>query len=50
MRNTLELRKNVLFVATTIILVLITAFCIAGTVMSKGDMTERELESYYQQV
>ena len=50
MRNTLELRKNLLFTAATIILVLITAFCIAGTVMSKGDMTDRELERYYHQV
>ena len=50
MRNTLELRKNLLFAAATIILILITAFSIAGTVMSKGDMTDRELESYYHQV
>ena len=50
MRNTLDLRKNLLFAAATIILVLITAFCIAGTVMSKGDMNNAELESYYRQV
>ena len=50
MRNTLGLRKNLLFAAATIILVLITAFCIAGTVMSKGDMNTAELESYYRQV
>ena len=50
MRNEISFRKNLLFVAATIILVLITAFCIAGTVMSKGDMTDRELEGYYRQV
>ena len=35
------------FVAVTILLVLIAAFCCVGTVMSRTDLDARELEEYY---
>ncbi|MCM1217749.1 MAG: hypothetical protein NC331_02285 [Lachnospiraceae bacterium] len=37
------------FRAVTIILVMVTAFCCAGTVMSRTDLGERELELYYRE-
>lgn len=37
------------FWAVTIILVIVTAFCCAGTVMSRTDFSERELERYYRE-
>lgn len=37
------------FMAVTIILVLVTAFFCAGTVMSRTDFDARELESYYRE-
>lgn len=37
------------FWAVTIILVIVTAFCCVGTVMSRTDLCERELESYYRE-
>ena len=36
------------FWAATVCLVLVTAFCIAGTARSQGDMEERELAQFYQ--
>lgn len=38
------------FWAVTIILVIVTAFCCAGTVMSRTDFTAQELEHYYQEL
>lgn len=35
------------FWAVTIILVIVTAFCCVGTVMSRADFSRAELESYY---
>lgn len=40
---------NVGFVTVTMILVLITAYCCVGTVLSRTDLSTRELESYYYQ-
>lgn len=37
------------FWAVTIILVIVTAFCCAGTVMSRTDFSEQELENYYRE-
>ncbi|MCM1540652.1 MAG: hypothetical protein NC121_05260 [Blautia sp.] len=37
------------FRAVTIILVMVTAFCCVGTVMSRTDFSERELELYYRE-
>lgn len=37
------------FWAVTIILVIVTALCCAGTVMSRTDFSERELEYYYRE-
>lgn len=37
------------FWAVTIILIIVTAFCCAGTVMSRTDFSERELENYYRE-
>ena len=38
------------FWAVTIILILVTAFCCAGTVLSRARFSERELESYYREM
>ena len=35
------------FVAVTIFLIIVTAFCCAGTVLSRTDLDDREMESYY---
>ena len=37
------------FWAVTIILVIVTAFCCAGTVMSRSDFSRAELEKFYQE-
>ncbi len=37
------------FGAVTIFLILVTAFCCAGTVLSRTDLGGREMESYYRQ-
>ena len=37
------------FWAVTIILVIVTAFCCAGTVMGRTDCSEREPENYYRE-
>lgn len=37
------------FWAVTIILVMVTAFCCVGTVMSRTDFSGQELEHYYQE-
>lgn len=37
------------FWAVTIILVIVTAFCCAGTVMSRTDFSGQELENYYRE-
>lgn len=37
------------FWAVTIILILVTAFCCAGTVLSRARFSERELERYYRE-
>ncbi len=37
------------FRAVTILLVIVTAFCCTGTVMSRTDFSERELENYYRE-
>lgn len=40
---------NLGFVAVTILLVLLTAFCFAGTVASRTTLDSAELEGYYRQ-
>lgn len=40
-------RVSIGFVALTVCLVFISAFCITGTVMSRSNLSERELENYY---
>lgn len=40
---------SVSFWAVTIILLIVTAFCCAGTVMSRTDLSSRELEHYYRE-
>lgn len=35
------------FGAVTIVLILVTAFCCAGTALSRTDLNQREMESYY---
>lgn len=35
------------FAAVTIFLIIVTAFCCAGTVLSRTDLDDREMESYY---
>ena len=47
MRRTNDLTKTIIFLATTILLVAFSVLCITGTVMSKTDFSEQELESYY---
>lgn len=37
------------FWAVTFILIMVTAFCCAGTVMSRTDFSREELECYYQE-
>lgn len=37
------------FGAVTIFLILVTAFCCAGTVMSRTDLDQREMENYYRE-
>lgn len=37
------------FWAVTIILIMVTAFCCAGTVMSRTDFSGQELENYYRE-
>ena len=41
--------KNLKWILTTIVLILVTAFSIAGTVISKNDFKAGELEQYYLQ-
>lgn len=41
--------KNLKWILTTIVLILVTAFSIAGTVISKTDFKTGELEQYYLQ-
>ena len=41
--------KNLKWILTTIVLILVTAFSIAGTVISKNDFKADELEQYYLQ-
>lgn len=37
------------FGAVTIFLILVTAFCCTGTVLSRTDLSQREVESYYRE-
>lgn len=41
--------KDLRWIITTVVLVLITFFSIAGTVVSKSDFADNELEEYYLQ-
>ena len=41
--------KNLKWILTTIVLILVTAFSIAGTVISKNDFKACVLEQYYLQ-
>lgn len=40
---------NIGFILVTAFLVLFTAFCIIGTVFSRSNLSERELENYYRE-
>lgn len=37
------------FGAATIFLILVTAFCCVGTVLSRTDLNQKEMESYYRE-
>ncbi len=41
--------KNLLFYGATILLVLVTAFCVTGTVISQSNIGEKEKEAFYQE-
>lgn len=47
MRKSVDFKKTVMFWAVTVILAAIATLCISGTVMSKSDMKQEELENYY---
>ncbi len=42
-----ELREKVAFGAVTVILILLSAFCISSTVFSREELERAELEGYY---
>ena len=39
--------RTILFIAVTIFLIAVIAFCISGTVMSRTEISNAELETYY---
>lgn len=45
MKNKVE--EIAVFAVTTIVLIVIIAFCVTGTVISQSDMGAQELENYY---
>lgn len=44
------MKKTVCFIGATILLVLTTAFCVAGTVQSQSNKNAQLCESFYQQM
>lgn len=49
MRKTINLRGTAAFLVTTIILILISAFFITGTVLSQSNIGQQEMENYYRE-
>lgn len=49
MRKAHNLKGTIIFLATTILLVAVSAFCITGTVISQTDIGAQELENYYRE-
>ena len=49
MKRTDDLKKTIIFLATTILLVAISAFCITGTVISQTNIGEQEMENFYRE-
>lgn len=50
MSRTANAGRAIMFLAVTFVLVLITTFCVTGTVMCKSNYEERELENYYRKL
>lgn len=49
MRRIVNLRGTIGFVVTTVLLVVITVFCITETVLSQSNIGESEMENYYRE-
>ena len=49
MRRAYDLRGTIIFLATTIFLVAVSAFCITGTVISQTNIGEKEFENFYRE-
>lgn len=49
MRRIHDLKSTIIFLATTILLVAISAFCITGTVISQTNIGEQEMENFYRE-
>uniref|UniRef100_UPI00405731E0 hypothetical protein n=1 Tax=Acetatifactor sp. TaxID=1872090 RepID=UPI00405731E0 len=49
-RNVMRKGRNIVsFMIVTVCLVLVSAFCITGTVISQSNLEERELENFYRE-
>lgn len=49
MRRIHDLKSTIIFLATTILLVAVSAFFITGTVISQTDIGEQEMENFYRE-
>ena len=49
MNKITNLQKSILFMITTLLLILISVFCITGTVISQTDIGASEMENFYRE-